>query len=623
MISGFRFLFLFLAIVACRDASKSPQQMTKMLPPDPHSSALPAQVRVRHMHLDIKADFSSRTISGLARLTCENNTMATTLVLDIRNLKIEKVFLDKPDVETEFSIDSVPGIPGQALRITVGTEKEQTVWVKYTTTEGSDALQWLDPSQTAGKKHPFLFTQGQAILSRTWFPCQDGPGMRFTWSADVEVPNGLKAIMSAEKREEKAGTNRFHFEMSHPVPAYLVALAVGNLEFKGIDARTGVFAEPEMLDRSVYEFQDMGKMLAAAEALYGPYRWGRYDVLVLPPSFPFGGMENPCVTFATPTILAGDRSLVSLVAHELAHSWSGNLVTNTTWNDFWLNEGFTVYFERRIMEAIEGKPYAEMLAVIGYQDLQATLEDLKEDSASTCLKLHLEGKDPDDGMNDIAYEKGYLLLCHLENLVGREKWDAFLRSYFDNHAFRSMSTEQFLEYLEGQLLKPAGITLTQSQAKLWIYEPFLPQGHAVPVSKRFSFVDAQIKLLDASGRINRSSTADWSSHEWLHFLRGLPSGLTLRQMEGLDAEFGFTKSRNSEILFAWLMLSVEHKYLPAYDALEQFLEHTGRRKFVLPLYKQLLNDAQGKDLAKKLFALSKNNYHSVTRSSVEAVLSGK
>lgn len=613
---------LALAAMACQP---TPEKTTAMPEPiaDPHSFAQPGRVKVTHTHLDLRVDFDSKTIQGTARLDVQASENGDTLVLDTRNLNIQKVRSGNPAAEQAFSLDSAQPFLGQALRIPVPKGAASQVFIDYSTTEGADALQWLEPGQTAGKKHPFLFTQGQAILSRTWFPCQDGPGMRFTWSADVQVPAGLEAVMSSEKRSADSAAGKYHFEMPHRVPAYLVALSVGNLAFQSIDARTGVFAEPEMLQKSVYEFADLGKMVEAAESLYGAYRWGRYDVLVLPPSFPFGGMENPCVTFATPTILAGDRSLVSLIAHELAHSWSGNLVTNANWNDFWLNEGFTVYFERRIMEKLEGKDYADMLAVIGYQDLTGTLEDFKDQPEATCLKLNLAGHDPDDGMNDIAYEKGYRLLCQIEKLVGREKWDAFLKGYFDAHAFKSMTTEDFLDYLDAQLLKPAGIELETSGIKDWIYKPGLPAGAEVPVSTRFEAVEKALTAFASGSLPQKETTAKWSSHEWLHFLRGLPEGLKADQMKSLDADFHFTTSGNNELLFEWLMWSVNVGYSPADAALEQFLVNTGRRKFVLPLFKEMVKTEAGKARAAAIFEKGKANYHSVTRGSVAALFQAK
>ena len=608
---------IFSLTFSCKEKSKEKDQKTMIK--DWHSAAKPEEAVVTHEDLDLKIDFEKKVIEGIAMLSVWNKSKGTELYIDTRNLEITNIFLEKAGNKTEFEFLEEKPFVGKPLKINISNSEKQKVIIVYKTTQNSDALQWLEPSQTAGKKHPFLFTQGQAILSRTWFPCQDSPGIRFTWSANVTLKNELEAIMSSEIRSTDSTTGLYHFEMPKPVPAYLVALAAGNLAFQKIDDRTGVFAEPEMLEKSAYEFGEMGKMVSAAEKLYGQYRWGRYDVLVLPPSFPFGGMENPCVTFATPTILAGDRSLTSLIAHELAHSWSGNLVTNATWDDFWLNEGFTVYFERRIMEELEGKNYADMLAVLGHQELTGTLEDLGNKSESTHLKLKLTGKDPDDGMNDIAYEKGYLFLCHLERLVGREKWDAFVKKYFDDNAFQSMTTESFVEYLKSNLLHINQISEEKAAVASWIYQPGLPAGYQIPSSLRFQSAGNAAQKFGQTGKIDKSQTQMWSSHEWLHFLRALPKTVDKTQMAVLDDNFNFTQSGNNEILFEWLNLSIKNQYLPAYPAMDKFLTHIGRRKFVLPLYKELLKTQEGKALATKIFDHSKANYHSVTRQSVEGM----
>lgn len=589
-------------------------------PSDPHSFSSLSSARVISEHLQIRVNFESKIIDGIASLNVVNPDHADSVFLDIRNLKILSVE-DQEGVALDYTIGEEKEFLGQPLKIDIREKPSEKVIIRYQTRPDAAALQWLDPQLTAGKKQPMLFTQGQAILSRTWFPCQDSPGIRFRWSADVEVPSGLKAVMSAEKHS--SAKNLFHFEMTKPVPAYLLALAVGNLEFKEIDNRCGIYAEPEMLEKSVWEFADVGKMLKAAEELYGPYRWGRYDLLVLPPSFPFGGMENPCLTFATPTILAGDRSLVSLVAHELAHSWSGNLVTNATWDDFWLNEGFTVYFERRIMEVLEGKEYADMLAVIGWGDLQTTLQDLGADSADTRLKVDLKGRDADDGMTDIAYEKGYRMLCLLEEKTGRNHWDAFLKKYFEENAFRSMTTESFLEYLEANLLKIIGISMNELKLKDWIYKPGLPSGIRIPESARFIKAESLAAGCLKGNLPGLPEVEKWSSHEWLHFLRKLENRVDAKLMEQLDKRFSFSKSRNSEILFQWLINGLKADYQPALEVTEDFLLRTGRRKFVLPLYRELCKTVSGKDLAMRIFLKAAVTYHPVTRGSVAALFQTK
>ena len=414
--------------------------------PDPHSFARgPA---LPHLALTLAVDFANQTLAGAATWHLAAPTVeATELVLDTRDLVMEGAWADAAGTgpAVAYALGPADATLGRALHLPLpaGTA---AVRLAYRTSPHAAALQWLAPAQTAGQ-HPFLFTQSQAILARTWLPCPDSPGRRFTYEAEVEILGAergqLLALMSATNPQALAADGCYHFRQPRPVPAYLLALAVGRLDFAPLSERTGIYAELATLPRATHEFSELNRMVAAAEQLYGPYRWGRYDLLLLPASFPFGGMENPCLTFVTPTILAGDRSLTSLVAHELAHSWSGNLVTNATWNDFWLNEGFTVYFERRIMEQLHGRPYADMLQVLGEADLHRTLRELGPGSAATHLRQHLAGRDPDDGLTDIAYEKGCLLLLTLEHLVGRPRLDAFITEYFARFAFQSLDTDRF------------------------------------------------------------------------------------------------------------------------------------------------------------------------------------
>lgn len=590
--------------------------------PDPHSYARPAEVSVRHLDLKLAVDFGTQQLAGTATWQLANPGGATELVLDSRALEIEAVLLDGPEGEpTTFSLGADDAVLGQPLLISIRPDTE-AVSIRYRTTPGAAALQWLAPAQTAGRKHPFLFTQSQAILARTWLPCQDSPGIRFTYEAQVQVPQELLALMSAENPQERNPAGEYHFRMDQPIPAYLMALAVGDLAFEPLSPRTGIYAEPATLPVATHEFQDLENMVVAAEDLYGPYRWERYDLLVLPPSFPFGGMENPRLTFVTPTILAGDRSLTSLVAHELAHSWSGNLVTNATWNDFWLNEGFTVYFERRIMEKLYGRSYADMLQVLGHTALLHTVEEIGAESKDTHLHLDLAGRDPDEGLNEIAYEKGDYLLLTLEHLVGRPALDTFIKEYFARHSFQSMNTESFVAYLRRELLDKHPGLEEHVQLDAWINGPGIP-AVAPPVSStRFQAVEDALRHWQQGTPADSLATNNWSSHEWVHFLHGLPTQLAEAQLAELDAAFGFTNSGNAEILAAWFPRTIAASYAPADAALHNFLTHVGRRKFLVPLYKALLATPGGKQRAQQLYAVARPNYHSVATSTFD-VLVGK
>ena len=611
-------LLIFGSACESKKETNEPIEKTEsMYPKDHHSFALPDEAVINHLDLDIAVDFEEKLIAGKASYAIANNE-ADKIFFDTRNLNIEKVTLGDDEEETNFNLLEEKPVLGQALEVVIKPNTEK-VNIYYSTSQDAAALQWLNPQQTAGKVHPFLFTQGQAILTRTWVPLQDSPGIRFTYKAKVKVPSELLAVMSASNPQAKNETGVYEFEMKQPIPGYLMALSVGDLEFQAIDKRTGVYAEPSTLDAAVYEFADMEKMLLAAEELYGAYDWDRYDVLVLPPSFPFGGMENPRLTFATPTILAGDRSLTALIAHELAHSWSGNLVTNATWDDFWMNEGFTVYFEKRIMEALYGESYVNMLSVLGYQDLLAEVEDLNENGKAkdTHLKLALKDRDPDEGMTNIAYEKGCLMLETLEAQVGREKFDAFLQQYFSKHAFTTITTEAFVEYLNAELLAPNKLEFNTSE---WIYEAGIPENAVKPESDRFEKVETAMHAFLANYKPSELETDEWTTHEWLHFVRNLPDNLSSEDMAKLDNGFDFTNTGNAEIAAVWFEKSITNNYSAAFPKMENFLINVGRRKFLTPLYRALAKTEEGKALGLKIYTKARPNYHSVSTNTIDEIL---
>lgn len=577
---------------------------------DPHSFSEPDKARATHLDLDLKVDFENRRLVGKATWDFERSS-GDEIIFDIKDMQIRSVESEGQLLPFRIGPQSELALLGQPLIIELPAGAEQ-VSINYATRPEAAALQWLDPVQTAGKKHPFLFTQSQAILARTWIPCQDTPGVRFTYDAKLEVPKDLLALMSATNPTELNSSGVYTFEMPQAIPSYLMAMAVGDLRFRSLGEVTGIYAEPSELEAAAYEFADTEKMVTAVEGMYGPYRWGRYDMLVLPPSFPFGGMENPRLTFLTPTVIAGDRSLTSLIAHELAHSWSGNLVTNKTWNDFWLNEGFTVYLERRIMEELYGESYATMLAQLGYGDLSYTLKEIEPEDSK--LKLDLQGRDPDEGLTDIAYEKGYFFLTSLEEQVGREKFDRFLRDYFDDNAFGTLNTEEFLERVERELG-------TDLDVEAWVYTAGIPEGFKAPLSERFQQVDLQRLAFFSGGKTaDQLKTDEWTTHEWLHFLRGLPDSTTVGDMERLDAAFGFSKSGNSEILAQWLVTAIHVGYEPAYPALERFLTTVGRRKFLTPLYKELVKTPEGLARAREIYAKARPNYHSVSVGTIDEIV---
>lgn len=612
-------IFPLLFTLACQQKVSETITDSSVRTKDAHSFAEPSKAIVRHLDLDIKADFTTQLISGKASWTIDNPSNGSEIIFDTRQLQIERITLGDDEKETTFSLGEEVKFLGRPLRVKIEPSTKK-INIYYSSSKDAAAVQWLNPQQTAGKKFPFLFTQSQAILARTWIPCQDSPGIRFTYNAKVSVPKDLLALMSAENPQEKNAEGVYTFKQPHAIPSYLMALAVGDIVFKPIDGRTGVYAEPLTLQKAAYEFADMGKMVNAAENIYGPYKWGRYDVLVLPPSFPFGGMENPMLTFATPTVIAGDRSLVSLIAHELAHSWSGNLVTNATWDDFWLNEGFTTYFERRIIEDVYGKDEARMQELLGYELLQSLVKDMGATNPDTRLKASFEGRDPDEGVTDIAYEKGYSLLRTIEEAAGREKFDVFLKKYFNSHAFSSVTTEEFLSYLEQNLIKGDKALKDKIDADSWVNQPGLPSNSPAVGSEKFKALDSRITSWQKTGDVSSLNPGKLSTNEFLYLISHLPENITIAQMSALDKEFNFTASGNAEIQAAWYTLSVQHKYEPAYPNIEKFLTEVGRRKFLMPLYKEMVKTPEGKEWAKKIYAKARPNYHSVAYNSIDELL---
>jgi leukotriene A-4 hydrolase/aminopeptidase len=601
---------------------------------DYHSFANVAEFRVRNVDLDLTVDFEARRLVGRADLTVARlDKNARTLILDTRDLDIRSASLlrkgGKP-TPLSFKLGEAREFLGQPLKIempaSTGTG-DAIVRIQYQTQPQASGLQWLTPAQTAGKKHPYLFSQSESIHSRSWIPLQDTPQVRVTYRATIRTPDGLRAVMSAahgqvDAKPDAKGLTAYRFEMKEAIPSYLIAIAVGDLAFRAISDRTGVYTEPAVLDAAAKEFVDLENMVATCEKLFGPYRWGRYDLLILPPSAPYGGMENPRLSFITPTVIAGDKSLVSLIAHELAHSWSGNLVTNATWRDFWLNEGFTVYLERRSVEALYGERREKMEDALGLQSLRRDLADLK--AADQHLAIDLRGRDPDDGVTDVAYEKGKLFIQFLESRFGREQLDAFLRSYFDHFAFQSIDTEQFLDYLRANLLTKKPAAVAEQQIHTWVYEPGIPGFAVLPSSDVFAPIDkARSGWLAGSVSTAQLPVREWSTQEWLHFLDNMPQPLPRERLDELERAFALSSAGNAEIAHSWFKIAIRNDYQPAYPQLERYLTSIGRRKLVRPLYEELMKTPRGAELARTIYVKARPGYHPITQTSIDAIVLAK
>ncbi len=566
-----------------------------------------------HLELDLDVDFQKREFRGYAMLTMRRlDETATEVILDSRDLDVASaaVLVDKNSAPARFRFGETDELLGTPLIVTLPPEAGESfvLVLEYATSPESTALQWLPPELTAGGKQPMVFSQSQSIHARSWVPLQDTPALRITYEATIRTPRNLLAVMSADNDPLAARTGEYRFEMPQPIPSYLLAIAVGNFYFAPLGEDTGIYTEPELLDESVYEFADTQAMLETAESMFGPYEWGRYDLLVLPPSFPYGGMENPRLSFLTPSLLAGDRSLVAVVAHELAHSWSGNLVSNRTWRDIWLNEGMTSYIESRLMEVIYDVERANEERVLGYRELLGNFEQVPEDMQALAPRMTPEAGEDSQGM--IPYYKGQLFLESLEAAFGREAFDEFLNGYFETFAWQTVTTETFLAHLEQDLLNTEGAPLTRAAVEPWLYEPGLPADAPVPVS---STLDAAAAA-SADWSSGAMATADipidvWSAQAVIHFINSLPQDLAHEKLADLDAVHAFSETRNAEIARAWFIQVAARRYTPAYPHLEAHLNRFGRGRLIAPVYQALAENGEDLSLAREMFERAKATYH--------------
>jgi aminopeptidase N len=599
---------------------------------DYHTYANVDQFRVTHLDLDLRVDMKFQSITGRAALELKRvDPRATQLVLDTKDLMILDVTQKATDVlgataknqtiwvSRPFHLEKPDPILGSALVIDLPPSKRGTeaIRIDYETLPASAALQWLTPKQTARHK-AFLYTNSEPIGARSWIPLQDTPQVRATYKAKVHTDSDMRAVMSAENDPKAKRNGDYTFVMPEAVPSYLIALAVGDLEFRETGPRTGVYAEKSMIKEAAKEFADTESMIQANEKMFGPYRWSRYDVLVMPPSFPEGGMENPRLSFITPTVVVGDKSLVSVVAHELAHSWAGNLVGNATWRDLWLNEGFTDYMEGRIMSAVYGEQRSSMEAVLGLNSLRSDLAKLKP--ADQILAIDLRDRDPDDVFSEIPYEKGRLFLNYLDAKFGREHFDAFLRGYFEHFAFKSITTEQFLAYLQENLLDRFPGVVNRGQVNAWVSSPGLPADAVLPVTTMFEPVDEARTAWLAGKLAPKKLGMDWIAQQWLYFLNNMPATLPASQLADLDKAFGFSKSPNAEIAHSWFKLVIANDYQPSFPGLEEYLKTVGRRKLIAPLYEALMKTPSGAIVAKRVYAKARPGYHPETVKAIEAIV---
>ena len=650
-------IFLLVASCAFRQGKKTNDSGVKVSKKDPHSYSNIQEVRTTHLHLDLEVSFNHKNIYGVARHTLKNFSGTQKMIFDTKHLLIQKVTLGKEgnEIETGFVIGPMDkdSLLGQPLVVDINKTTQQ-VNIYYQTTDKSTALAWVDAKQTESGKYPMVYTQSQAIHTRSWIPIQDSPSNRFTYSANIHVKPEFLVLMSANNPTERNAKGDYSFKMPQAIPSYLMALSAGDFAYHAYTDQVGVYAERSVINKASNEFVALPKMFEAAQKLFGPYKWGKYDLLIQHKSFPFGGMENPKLSFINPTVIAGDRSLVSVIAHELAHSWSGNLVTNQSWDDFWLNEGITVYIEHRIMEVLYGKETTQMLETLDYMELLQELKTIAKSShpKDSRLQLSLEKRDPDDGMTSVAYVKGALFLKSLEKAVGRERLDPFLLSYFQDHQFQPITSEAFENYLKTKLLEPNKLTFNANE---WIYLEGLPQNCYIPHSSKLESMKvlaaktnsgedifapiSKVKWVEIPQKATRRRNnkprfekviyqekldiSNYGTQEWQSYIRALDTKIPIEVLNDIDHYMSFSKKGNAEIKYEWFLLNIKRQNRSVYPAIREFLKSTGRRKYILPLYEALKNNAEDKLWAVSVFNEAKAGYHAIAQISVAKLLFAK
>ena len=625
-------LLLMLTLAGCQSTEQPKPSLSKQIlstqdpglfadRADVYSFANHKQVRATHIDLDLRIKFKQKILDGSVLISWERlDPEVKQIHLDINGLKIKRAVAENNSKNPKLIWRIGQTIEGMGSELIIDLPQDgSAIRVYYETQPEASGLQWLDPALTSGKQHPYLFSQSQSIHARSWIPMQDTPSVRVTYTARIAVKPGLRVVMSADNNQQQATDGVHSFDMPQPIPVYLLAIAAGDIDLQQISEHVTIYAEPQWLAPAAHEFAETEAMITATEQLYGPYLWGQYDLLVLPPSFPFGGMENPKLSFITPTVIAGDRSLDSLIAHELAHSWSGNLVTNDLWEDAWLNEGFTSYIESRIVEAVHGRPRMLMEAALAYQSLQAELAELP--AAFQSLVAQSKTPNPDDYFSAVTYDKGRFFLEWMEQQVGREAFDAFLNQYFKNFAFQSINTEQFVSYLQQHLHTQHPEQLPMSAIRQWLYQPGVPGFFNPPVTERFALIDRQVQAWQTGQQpLSALDTSQWITQEWLHFLRALPDNLSTAQLLELDDNFALTQRQNSEIAHDWLLISIRHHYEPAYARLIDYLNNIGRVKLIKPLYEALMADESLNNLGRQIYQKARSGYHPIATVQLDQIV---
>ncbi|KAL8951086.1 MAG: hypothetical protein Q9222_002926 [Ikaeria aurantiellina] len=589
-------------------------------PGDPNTLSNYNDFRTTNTVANFEIDFERKRLKGnvILQLDSINDIETKDIILDTSHLHIDDVSL-KGETLSEWQLLPRSEPYGSPLKISIdkAVEKGKSIEldIKVQTTEKCTALQWLTPAQTSNKKHPYMFSQCQAIHARSLFPCQDTPDVKSTFEFNIRSPlpviaSGLPTgvVSDSQTSDDKDAaapkTPLYTFTQSLPIPSYLFALASGDIATALIGPRSTVATGPDELQASQWELSSSTEtFIRTAESLIYPYAWTTYNVLILPPSFPYGGMENPVYTFATPTIISGDRQNVDVIAHELSHSWSGNLVSNASWEHFWLNEGWTTYLERRIQMGVHGggEAYRDFSSIIGWKALEDSVEQFgTKDEEYTKLVIDLQGKDPDDAFSSVPYEKGFHFLYYLEKLVGMSKWDKFIPHYFTKYRGKSLDSYEFkstlLEYFEKDNQVSKKLT-EEVDWDAWFYKPGLPPKPEFDTSmvdvcyalaeKWKSFHDSPEGTTMDSFEPSSKDIEGWAANQIVVFLeriQSLDTPLSKSAVHTMGETYGFIKSMNVEIVSRYLAVGLVAKSEEVMEPTAVLLGRVGRMKFVRPLY---------------------------------------
>jgi aminopeptidase N len=577
-----------------------------MTPHDPHSYSDLHQGKIVHIDLRIQADFEAHILKIEADYRLAEPVNGS-LFLDTAGIELLQAKANGQDLHWEF--DEQDNLLGERLHLE-DLNAISSFSLVFNTSDQARALQWLPAVQTAGGEHPFLYSQCQAIHARSIFPCQDTPSVRFTFSAEVEVPRALTAVMAAEQvGVRESGESRvFQFKMPQPIPSYLFAIGVGNLDFRELGPRTGIYAEPELIEAAAWEFAENEAKIEEAEKLLGPYLWGRYDLLILPPSFPYGGMENPRLTFLTPTAILGNRGQTTLITHELAHAWTGNLVTNATWEDFWLNEGWTTYAETRITEVLEGVEFADLMAVYDEQRLFEVMQRVGMESVLTRLKVPSKGLDPDAATTIIPYYKGCFFLKECEYAVGRERFDAFIQKYMATYKFQSLTSEAFLEFLKGELPE----VFEQVDVQEWIYEPGLTDERRRPQSALYDEVQDVLEAYKRGIRPTEEQVEGWHRYQILSFLQALPKQIPVEDCKYLEEVLDLEGKNDAAHYSYFYATCINSGYKEILPDVEEYLGRNGRMLYVLYIFRAMIASDWAKAHARRILDQGSERQHKIT-----------